>query len=369
MGPPAGLGATPEAAQMPQMGMPPQEQPPMGMAEGGMVPPYASGGGLSQVPLPAGLFDEPNNGGYANGGIVAFAQGEEVEDKDKDKKQYVTTGEPAKINATGELVVEPQKAAPAVVTTLPGTDYAVPSEIAGFNAEPFANFDRLGEMAPRKTTRAEQLQAYLDAALDPATKKAKAKDDFMTALGLLGTKMASTPGSLFQSFNAGAAEAIPQLSSAAAARNAAEREAVNTLVAEERTGNKELQEQANKAIEMSKDYGTFADAMKDRDFKAKLQREGFDVDILVAKLTGGYSVRNALTAASAQRYGYDRGVESDRLRFNTEVATTVRELTSKGGANYLGYRKAVDAGTGSQYLRDLTEALGGSRDPANLRNQ
>jgi hypothetical protein len=80
-GPPAGLGATPEAAQMqapmPAMGAPemPMEEAPMGMAEGGMVPPYASGGGLSQAPIPAGMFDEPNNGGYANGGIVAFAGG------------------------------------------------------------------------------------------------------------------------------------------------------------------------------------------------------------------------------------------------------------------------------------------------------
>jgi hypothetical protein len=75
-GVPAGLGATPEAAQM-QAPMPamPTEEAPMGMAEGGMVPPYASGGGLSQVPIPAGMFDEPNNGGYANGGIVAFAGG------------------------------------------------------------------------------------------------------------------------------------------------------------------------------------------------------------------------------------------------------------------------------------------------------
>lgn len=85
-GVPAGLGATPEAAQMqapmPAMGAPemaapemPMEEAPMSMAEGGMVPPYASGGGLSQVPIPAGMFDEPNNGSYANGGIVAFAGG------------------------------------------------------------------------------------------------------------------------------------------------------------------------------------------------------------------------------------------------------------------------------------------------------
>ena len=89
--PPAGLGATPEAAAMPPMdamppmsAAPPQEMPapqdemPM-MAEGGMVPPYASGGGLSEVPLPDGMFDEPSNGGfgdgYAGGGMVAFADG------------------------------------------------------------------------------------------------------------------------------------------------------------------------------------------------------------------------------------------------------------------------------------------------------
>lgn len=80
-GPPAGLGATPEAAQMPQMPVPempmpempmpemPQEEAPMGMAEGG----------LTTLPLPDTMFDEPNNGGYddtfAGGGIVAFAGG------------------------------------------------------------------------------------------------------------------------------------------------------------------------------------------------------------------------------------------------------------------------------------------------------
>jgi hypothetical protein len=118
---------------------------------------------------------------------------------------------------------------------------------------------------------------------------------------------------------------------------------------------------------MSKDYGTFADAMKDRDFKAKLQREGYDVDLIAARINAGASIRGALISADASRYGYRLGVESDRLRFNTEVASTVRELTSKGGANYLPYRQAVAAGTGSQYLQDLTAALGGGNDPAGLR--
>ena len=397
--PPAGLGATPQAAAMPPMNatppmgaVPPQEMPMMAM--GGMVPPYASGGGLSDMPLPDGMFDEPSNGGYgdgyAGGGMVAFAGSGLVKDKNKPKGIAALLANPdevveadeevvnskgtttdvldeAAVEQTGDIGVSKRKAAPAVVTTLPGTDYAVPSEMYGRSADPFSNFDKYNEMAPRKTKRAEQLQAYLDANLDPETQKARAKDDFMAAIGVLGAKMASTPGSLLQSFSAGAAEAIPQLSASAKERQAAEREAINTLVAEERTGNKELLDRADAAYEMSKDYGTFADAMKDRDFKAKLEREGFDVRILEARLTGGYSVRNALIQSAASRYGYDRGVESDRLRFNTEVASTVRELTSKGGANYLPYRQAVAAGKGSDYLKDLTKALGGGNDPAGIR--
>jgi len=85
MGAPAGLGATPEAAAMapppPQEMGAPQGEMPM-MAEGGMVPPYASGGGLSDIPVPDTMFDEPSNGGfddgYAGGGMVAFAPGGDV---------------------------------------------------------------------------------------------------------------------------------------------------------------------------------------------------------------------------------------------------------------------------------------------------
>jgi len=371
MGPPAGLGTTPEAAQMPQMGMPPQGMPPMDMPPPEQPPMGMAEGGLATLPLPNAMFNEPNNGSYAGGGIVSFAMGEEVEDEDEEiiRSKGTTTDivDESAVEATGGIGVSKRKAAPPVVTTLPGTDYAVPSEMYGRSADPFANFDKFDEMAPRKTTRAEQLQAYLDAALDPATKKAKAKDDFMTAIGMMGAKMASTPGSLFQSFNAGAAEAIPQLSSTAAARNAAEREAINTLVAEERTGNTELQERANAAYEKSKDFGTFAEAMKDREFRTILEREGFNVRILEARLNAGASIKNALTAAGASMYSSDRQIESDRFRFNTEVARNVGELTSKGGANYLPYRNAVNAGKGNQYLKDLTEALGGGNDPFGFR--
>lgn len=67
--PPAGLGAIPPqggapmGAPAPDMAMP--EEAPMGMAMGG----------LADLPVPDDMFDEPYNGGYAGGGIVAFAGG------------------------------------------------------------------------------------------------------------------------------------------------------------------------------------------------------------------------------------------------------------------------------------------------------
>jgi hypothetical protein len=76
-GTPAGLGATPEAAQMAQQmpPMPPQEAP-VGMAAGGMFEaPYMKDGGLSELPIPDGMFDENRDGSYAGGGLVAFAGG------------------------------------------------------------------------------------------------------------------------------------------------------------------------------------------------------------------------------------------------------------------------------------------------------
>ena len=85
LAPAGGLGATPPA--LPPMapeggiGAPPMEEPmpeeaPIGMAAGGLYePPYTQGGGLSDIPIPDNMFDEDRNGGYANGGIVAFSNG------------------------------------------------------------------------------------------------------------------------------------------------------------------------------------------------------------------------------------------------------------------------------------------------------
>lgn len=65
--PAAGLGGTAPAA--PPMTPPMPEQMSVGMAEGG----------LAGLPLPDTMFDEPDNGGYAAGGLVAFSGGGEID--------------------------------------------------------------------------------------------------------------------------------------------------------------------------------------------------------------------------------------------------------------------------------------------------
>jgi len=75
MAPEGGIGAPPmEAPMLEEEPMP--EEAPIGMAAGGLYdPPYTQGGGLSDLPIPDTMFDENRDGGYANGGIVAFSAG------------------------------------------------------------------------------------------------------------------------------------------------------------------------------------------------------------------------------------------------------------------------------------------------------
>lgn len=70
-GTPMGLGATPEAA----MGMPAPQIPAPQMPMPEMPMPGMAMGGLASLDVPDGMFDEPDDGGYATGGLVAFARG------------------------------------------------------------------------------------------------------------------------------------------------------------------------------------------------------------------------------------------------------------------------------------------------------
>lgn len=113
--PPAGLGATPEAVAMaapaPEMGAP-------GMAMGGAVnndmfsAPYMGGGGVASLDVPDGMFDEPTNGGYATGGLVAFAGGGGISHLYDDVEYWESGGKQGAVSPKG---------ARGVMQLMPGT--------------------------------------------------------------------------------------------------------------------------------------------------------------------------------------------------------------------------------------------------------
>ena len=250
---PAGLGATPEAAQMPPMpgmGGPPPGAPPMGMAEGGMVPPYMAGGGLSDLPLPDDMFDEPRDGGYANGGIVAFAGSGLVG----------TDG----VRVPGE---EPQigTTASRYLGAVPAFD--IPESISGYSGNALENLETIKALYTPEAARRKQVTEAYEAELSPeGIKKAKQEDMWM-ALGQIGAKMATTPGSLLQAASAGIGEALPGIRETAKGRKASQQAALKGLQEQENLTNKQAQEAMQMAMEMKSKYATLSDALQDRGFR------------------------------------------------------------------------------------------------------
>jgi hypothetical protein len=273
MGAPAGLGATPEAAAMPPMDAmppmgatppmdvaPPQGEMPM-MAEGGMVPPYMSGGGLSDLPVPDGMFDEPSNGGfgdgYAGGGMVAFAAGDEVDaDEDGD-------GSP---------------------DTYFGYNYKDPSANAAMRDKLFG--------VP-ETKYANEYEADLLKRRSPEAMKAARKKDINMALIEAGIAMANTPGSLLQSATRGIGAALPGFKAAEKERRAEEREIQKGLMDLEQGRNTVAAQKAMQLIEMQRTGIQGREGQIGREFQEKQQLAGF----------AQQTKENALDR-DLQRYGY-----------------------------------------------------------------
>ena len=282
---PAGLGATPEAAQMPPMpgmggpppGAPPMggpppgpEAPPMGMAEGGMVPPYMAGGGLSDLPLPDDMFDEPRDGGYANGGIVAFGPGGVIG----------TEEEPEEMPEIGTTASR----YPRELESLYGHFRDPAKERASIEAQ----------YKPEREYSDQQTQFYKDVLSPESIKKSKQEDMWM-ALGQIGAKMATTPGSLLQAASAGIGEALPGIRETAKERKAEQRDAIKTLAQQEGLKNKEALDLAQLVRTGTDKFGEF-----DMDRLNREQRERL-----------GYYQEKMATARTAM--SVEGGLEGQRI--------------------------------------------------------
>lgn len=183
-GPPMGAPPAP-----PMGGMPPGA-PPMGMADGG----------LAALPVPDNMFDEPMDGEYAGGGIVAFATGDEVDYNDILQKQMAYFNDPEKLKADYFMGGQPKREA------------------------------------------AERLRQFYEGALSEEGLKKRRDEDKYLALAQLGATMASTPGSLLQAFGAGVGKALPGLQESSRERRAEQRDAIKQLALDEGATNAEARD-------------------------------------------------------------------------------------------------------------------------------
>ena len=195
----------------------------MGMADGG----------LAMLPIPESMFDEPMDGEYAGGGIVAFADAGPV----------------------GYMQEAPEDEELEAVGSKGRYGYASTFE---------GNMGLTRKYAPQQSKYGDKLTSFYEAEMDPAAQKKRRDEDKYFALAQLGATMASTPGSLLQAFSAGVGKALPGLQESAKARRAEQRDAIKTLAAREDMTNKQVTDAFRLANEMQKAYGGFMDAEAQR---------------------------------------------------------------------------------------------------------
>ncbi len=286
-GPPAPpMGGMPPAPPMgggmppaPPMGAPPA--PPMGMADGG----------LAALPIPDQMFDEPTNGGfddgYANGGIVAFARGDEVDYEKILRDRMAALSDPDAMLADYNRLYQPQR------------QYA---------------------------EQANQLNKDL---MSPEGQKKRRDEDKWFALAQLGATMASTPGSLIQAASAGLKQALPGLQEANKERRAEVRDALKQLVADENMTNAERRAFVSEAM---KGKGEGAKIAADL-YAAQEQMKQLGIketgDTLRANIAAQASRDVAATNARSYANTFDKQAQQQVFTAVTNVVKGIEDEYSK----------------------------------------
>jgi hypothetical protein len=236
---PAGLGATPQAAAMPApqaappMGMPAPPAPPMDMPPEQPVQ-GMSMGGLTSLSVPDDMFDEPSNGSYRGGGIVAFAAGNKVEDE------------------------------------------AMPDTFYGYNyRDPMANLAVRDQMfgAPQTKYEEEAEADYLRRRSPEYRKAAEKKDRNQFLVDLGANMMAGSSPYALQNIGAALAPAASSAAERAKERRAEEREIRRGLLDLEQGKNTRAAQRASQALEMQGIGIRGAEAETGRRFSREQDRE------------------------------------------------------------------------------------------------
>lgn len=304
-----GLGAT--APAMPPMapqggvGMAAPGMAAPGMAAGGeFQPPYMSGGGLSEIPLPDTMFDENRDGGYAHGGIVAFPTGGEV----------IGPDESPEIIATAKIP-------PADPTAGLGKTYEEQMAL-------------IKKFAPRNTKYNDRLLAALETEMSPEAQKKRKKEDMWASLAELGFGIAASKSpTLFGAIGEAGARAAPAMAERGKERRAEQREAVKALAGREDVSNKQAMEAFGIAAELQKAYAGLLDGKAARALQEKLANADNATKLIASRIAAG-----ATMAAANAPTGLERILA--RASRDTNFKTLIDELGIYGG-------KTSGSGTGT----------------------
>ena len=181
-----GMPPAPPMGDMP-MGAPPMGDMPMGMADGG----------LAALPISESMFDEPMDGEYAGGGIVAFATGDEVDYNEILQKQMAYFQDPERLKADYFMGGQPKREA------------------------------------------AERLRQFYAGALSEEGQKKRGKQDLNSFLMSFGAKLASTRGPLLSAAGEAAGQTLPGYQESVKERRAEQRDAIKQLALDEGATNAE----------------------------------------------------------------------------------------------------------------------------------
>jgi len=326
--PPAGLGATPEAAQMMA---PPMEQA-MGMAEGGMVPPYMAGGGLTDLPVPDDMFDEPHDGSYAGGGIVAFAAGTPRGVK------------AAKAKTPEELAVEAKAKSP--------------KSLYGNYENPEAQREYIESIYKPEREASTSLIDRLKGAGSPEEMKRRENEDIGSFLMNFGGNLASKAGPFLSAAGESLVATTPLLRESAKERRADQMDALKTMAAQEGLNNKEALDLYKLVQEGTNKYGEFDVARLTREQQerlALLQEKGANFRARMQAATSMYNADKGYQGqvdAAALNLG-KQGIEIRKLAIKS-----VDDKIGPGGDLQPQYLDALEKGTGAAYRsRLITEAV------------
>jgi hypothetical protein len=240
------------------------------------------------------------------------------------------------------------------VIAAPDIDFPNMTELGGYFSDIGTNLRQQNQFSPYNTAAAEEYVASLREQLSPEARRARRQEDMWSMLGQIGARMASTPGSLLQAVSAGLGEAVPTTAAAARERRAEERQLRESILGEERTGNRERAERFAVARDMLNNFNSLDEARKNRSFEALFQsltlREQRDLALARMALDRELGQMGLAGTLGSARITATSGLERERTALRNSIIGLITEEIGPGGTQELPYMAAVRDGTVDDFI-------------------